>query len=632
MLTDIFKTLNLKSVVLIPMLGITFLHGEVFAQDLSSNPNLDVLLKTSSNAKSASQVNIGSVAKNSSHRKLGRFISAAMTPKLTIALKTESDSQSEESRFKATAYTRLRGLDEIQVYVRVRSVSENAIAQLENAGLDIEIVNEKLGKIQAWTSSATLQKLLTLDLVTKVSAPSYAISYKGSVTTEGDQILRGNELRELGITGKGVKVGILSDGSNNWQDAVATGDLPAQITRYGTCSIAATSADPENCISGLSGTCNEGTAMAEIIHDIAPEAELAIASVSSSLEFIQRAEQLANEFKADIIVDDLGFLGEPYYLDGDIAQALDNLPESVLLVSSAGNNAVRHYEDRLDFRQISGATIPGYHDFHPQKNDDPFHGFIVPGGTGTRIIMQWHEPTRAYDNSANDHSIQIYSPDDFLGETTFDNRGSFAFETACVYNPSSNDEVRFLVIPQPSSYRSINGDFTLFFLGSGAMEYPTARGSIIGHAALERVLTVGSINADDPGNDDITFYSSQGPSKVYAPGSAQFELRQKPDVTAIDGVSVSGAGRFSTKFFGTSAAAPHAAGVAALLKSVPFSEIGNVKQAILANAVDLGATGDDFVFGSGRIDALLARKALRVNNPLPAMFLLMLDDEEPDSQ
>lgn len=589
------------------------------ASDLSINPDLQLLSKAAPERKRLSTQNKSS---KNLHPKLGRFISESVSGDFALSNQLNQKLKSPIS-FKATAFNRLRGKNELQVYVEVSALDDYEVTLLREAGLQIEVINKGLKKLQGWVTPKSLQNLLVLDEVVFVSTPSYAISHRGGSVTEGDSILNANDLRALGVTGKGVKVGILSDGANNWRDAAATGDLPENITRYGTCSREATAADPRNCVSGLSGTCNEGTAMAEIIHDIAPDAEIAVASVATSLEFIQGAEELAYLFDADIIVDDLGFLGEPFYEDGNIALVLDSLPKDVLLISSAGNLAAVHHEDNLDFRRVSGANIPGYHDFDPNNQDDPFHGFVVPARTGTRVIMQWNERGRPYQDSANDHSIQLYSRSQFLDESDFDNRGDFAFETICAYNPSNEDEVRFLLLPLPENHNFYDGNFTLFFLGSGAIEYPIARGSIVGHPALERVLTVGTINADEPGNDQIAFYSSQGPSEIVDPNSGNRSFRSKPDITGIDGVRVSGAGGFSSRFFGTSAAAPHVAGIAALLKSVPFAKVRNVRKAILDGAVDLGANGRDSVYGSGRIDALLAREALKVGNPLPAIFLAL---------
>ena len=77
------------------------------------------------------------------------------------------------------------------------------------------------------------------------------------------------------------------------------------------------------------------------------------------------------------------------------------------------------------------------------------------------------------------------------------------------------------------------------------LEFDVAEGSIFGHAAVNGAMAVASINAGEPGNDNIAFYSSQGPVELISPA----ETRQKPDITAIDGVNVTGAGGFSDPFF-----------------------------------------------------------------------------------
>src|SRR5262249_50522193 len=84
----------------------------------------------------------------------------------------------------------------------------------------------------------------------------------------------------------------------------------------------------------------------------------------------------------------------------------------------------------------------------------------------------------------------------------------------------------------------------------------------------------------------------------------------KPELTGIDGVSVTGAAGFSNPFFGTSAAAPHIAALAALVRQAnPGLSPAAVKQALQSTAVDLGAPGFDTIFGSGRADGLAAVSA-----------------------
>src|SRR5207245_5353295 len=108
----------------------------------------------------------------------------------------------------------------------------------------------------------------------------------------------------------------------------------------------------------------------------------------------------------------------------------------------------------------------------------------------------------------------------------------------------------------------------------------------------------------------IECFSSVGPT---------LDKRQKPDVSGIDGVSITGAGSFENPFFGSSAATPHAAGVAALLlQTAPCLLSGaqgarddvtartTLRDLILNSAVPLGGPAPNDVFGYGRLDALAA--------------------------
>src|SRR4029077_8350848 len=111
------------------------------------------------------------------------------------------------------------------------------------------------------------------------------------------------------------------------------------------------------------------------------------------------------------------------------------------------------------------------------------------------------------------------------------------------------------------------------------------------------------------------FFSSRGPT---------LDGRVKPDIAAIDGVSITGAGSFSKDFFGTSAAAPHLGGIAALLLQsapcllnrtnstiAPTSARSTIRDLILGRAVPLSGSVPDNVFGFGRADAFAAVKATR---------------------
>ena len=87
-------------------------------------------------------------------------------------------------------------------------------------------------------------------------------------------------------------------------------------------------------------------------------------------------------------------------------------------------------------------------------------------------------------------------------------------------------------------------------------------------------------------------------------------VRQKPDITAADGTKVTGAGSFPTPFFGTSAAAPHAAAIAALLKSAnPGLTQAQIRTALVSSAIDIEIPGTDRDTGAGIVMAPAALQA-----------------------
>ena len=83
------------------------------------------------------------------------------------------------------------------------------------------------------------------------------------------------------------------------------------------------------------------------------------------------------------------------------------------------------------------------------------------------------------------------------------------------------------------------------------------------------------------------------------------QKRNKPDVCGIAGVRVTGAGGFYSTFYGTSAAAPHVAAIAALTwAQYPEKTAAEIRALLLSGAVDLGVPGFDYIYGTGRADAL----------------------------
>ncbi|MFN7950531.1 MAG: S8 family serine peptidase [bacterium] len=503
---------------------------------------------------------------------------------------------------------RFDAADRVQVYVRAAGSVDALAATLVAVGATVEHRNPRAGLVQARVPASRLAELAALADVESLAPPSYATVRAGSVSTAGDGVLRAEELRALGASGAGARVGVISDGANARAAAIASGDLPDDVTVLSEC-------DPAVSQS----TCNEGTAMLEIVHDLAPDARLAFCSGLTTLAFVDCVAELRERFGANVIVDDLGFFGEPYFEDGAVATAVrEAVAAGVVYVSAAGNEALDHYEAEFvgaTDHFVDDAGVPlAEQDFGASLGgaSDTTLDVTVPAGGTFNAFLEWNDP---FGGSANDYDLVLLNADEdrilFASQARQTGR-SDPFEALAFTNPLGRAlTVKLAVVRFAGEARRLE----LFLSGDLAShEHNVADGSVVGHPAVAGVLAAGAIAAGDPGNDDIESFSSRGPSLIYFPAQ---DSRPKPDVVAVDGVAVTGAGGFPTPFYGTSAAAPHVAGVAALVIGglhTP-SEVG---AALRASSVDLGDTGFDATYGFGRVDALAA--ATRLNVPPNAVI------------
>jgi subtilisin family serine protease len=420
----------------------------------------------------------------------------------------------------------------------------------------------------------------------------------GAVTTEGDAASRANLLRGQGVDGTGVVVGVISDGIDSLQAAQATNDLPA--------------VEVPNDLRCQRGVGDEGTALLEIVHDVAPGAKLLFSGPASSLDMIDSVECLTDA-GANVIVDDLGFFGEPYFEDGPVAAAVDAaVAAGVSYHSSAGNEAQEHVEE--NFFPVAGSNGQ-VHDF-AAGGGDPFNGVVVPAGGTLTCILQWNDPFGA---AADDYDLVLFDADLNLVAESIDPQvgAQDPIEAVQVVNQTDTDQLANVLVER---FAGATRRLELFCLGAAAMEHGTAAGSIFGHAALSSVVAVGAVDVGDPGLDDVEAFSSHGPARIDFP---RLEIRAKPDLVAFDGVSISNAGGFPAcppfcAFFGTSAAAPHSAGVAALLLDQdPTLTPAEVRAALTRGAVDIGAPGFDDASGFGRIDALASAETSTTSTTRP---------------
>jgi len=486
---------------------------------------------------------------------------------------------------------RLREDGAILVSLRVSGTGRSELARLRAVGFEPTFESARFLLVEGWLSIFRLESVARLGFVNSVHPAVPPRTSAGSVLTEGDAILFADQARlNLGVSGAGVTVGVISDSVDGMAASQASGDLPSQIQ-----------------VLKAGAGAGEGTAMLEIVHDLAPGAELGFYGPASSGDMITGINRLAAA-GASVIVDDLTFFDQPHFEEGPVAQTINSVAaQGVVYVTASGNDAQAsgsgsgHYEANFAGGGSLGGPTQDVHLFVPCPVCNAFQSItVLPGKVGV-VILQWADKFGAagddYDLYITDVNRTIIAMSDDVQDGNDD-----PIEMVFLDNKASSfpATIRVVVDRFAGSPRRIK----VFYFEITDIEFGSAVGSIAGHANASGAITVGTINADDPGNDDIAPYSSQGPCDLFFPAVV---ARQKPDVTGIDGVSVTGAAGFSNPFFGTSAAAPHVAAVAALmLEADPSLPAARVKEILGETAVDLGASGGDTVFGSGRVDAEFA--------------------------
>lgn len=468
------------------------------------------------------------------------------------------------------------------VHVAVR-LDAGALPLLAATGFRAERTATDGRLVEGWIAPAHLPTLAAVPGVHSVRPVDVGIARTGSVTSGGDVASGAALVRQLsGLDGSGVRVGVISDGIDGLAAAQASGDLPAVVVPP----------DPRCTL----GNGNEGTALLEIVHDLAPGAELIFSSgIASTLTFVQAVECLVAA-GATIIVDDLGFFAEPYFEDGVVAAAVRSaVAAGVSFHSSAGNGALLHYE--APFRASPGTR---FHDFRGGPVDNVDTVLVAPGGT-LLCVLQWDDPFGA---SGNDYDLLVLDGDQktVTSSENVQNGNDDPIEVVMASNPTGVAQTAGLAIERQ---RGAARRLDMFCMRNvTAVEHVVSSGSIFGHPGLPEVVTVGAVDVSAPST--VEAFSARGPAHIAFPTAVD---RPKPDLVAFDGVLTAAPG--FAPFFGTSAAAPHTAAVAALmLQKNPFRTPAEIHQALTATADDIGAVGVDAAAGAGRLDALGAVAAI----------------------
>jgi Subtilase family/PKD domain len=494
-----------------------------------------------------------------------------------------------------------------EVYIYTSALTPAKLDTLRQHGVRVLRSNAQFDLVYATVRPEAMETMAVLPFVRYIGLPAYSVRRTGSVTSEGDRVMRADLARTtLGVTGKGVKVGIISDSLCDPATSINSGDLPATVT----------------IVNGQDGctvpdTRDEGRALAEIIADLAPGASLLFRTgFPTSLDFIAAVQELTAA-GAQVIVDDIGFFNEPIFEEGPVAQAVRQaIQQGVVFVSAAGNDAQRHYQGLFtEFNPNDGDPRLNLHDF---GGGDTRLDVRIAANAEVVIFLQWANP---FDGSANTADYELLLVDAAGNTLAISNDNQLTTKGPplehIVFTNTTGQATTVSVVVNRVAGPAL--PFSLNFNTFGrvtVLKHNVASSSIFGHPCVRDVLAVGAVDVNSTGFGTLEDFSAQGPCELFFP---THEFRAKPDVAAADGVSTSLPD--FTPFFGTSAAAPHVAAVAALLIEAAGGP-GAVSNTRIANvlrlaAVDRGTPGVDSSFGFGVVDALAAVQALRATTNTP---------------
>jgi len=470
--------------------------------------------------------------------------------------------------------------------------------------------------------------------------------YTGSVTSQGDRAHRADDVRSTyGYSGQGIRIGVLSDSYDALNGAsidVMNGDLPGFGNPLGNTT-------PVTVLADVADGEDEGRAMLQIVHDLAPKAQLFFATADvSDANFATNIEALRNApNNCDIIIDDVFYEDEPVFQDGIIAQAINTVTANgALYFSSAGNegsvekNTAGYYEG--DFNDSGSAVFASpdisktgtIHNFGTIAA--PMNGDIIIS-SGFTYTLNWADPIGASDN---DYDLFLVGADSSIkaSSTNIQNGTQDPFEEIDPLDLEVGDR---LVV-----FKSASAQARAFAINTlrGTLTVVTT-GQTHGHSSAVNAFSVAATPAATPfssstisgpyplafsSNNQVESFSSDGPRHMFfnadstaiTPGNFLFKtnggnVRNKPDITAADGVVTTlRAGSGLNPFYGTSAAAPHAAAIAALLKSAnPTLTAAQIRTIITSTALDIESPGYDNVSGFGIVQAF---QAMQLLNPAPS--------------
>jgi hypothetical protein len=493
----------------------------------------------------------------------------------------------------------------------------------------------RFGLIQAWLPLDALEQAAALDWVVAITPPSYPeINDHPSNPTnsEGVALHNADLAQAQGVTGAGVTVGAISDGVQNL--AAAAAELP-----------------PVNVIAAGSG--DEGTAMLEIIHDMAPGAGLAFHTTGGGVAGHVTAVTNLVLAGVDVITEDLAFDREPAFQQGAVAAAREGAAALGIPVhSSSGNRGGDHAARVLAAGTGGGPDGVAFMAPPPGCTNAPDNVVaIAPGGDttfdvtlglngsgSTRITLQWSEPRAIAPTPGQGGftDLNLYVMDAGLTQCLAESIGVQAdgvgdtLETISIDLPGT--AAKIVVDVEGTSSAVTAPVLDLRWRGMAGETDATTRASSNdpdkNYTGL--AYAIGAVSAN---SGNLTGFSSAGPVNLLlttvCPGGApgpcagvagpMGQTFQGLDFLGASGVQVSGAGGFGSgtcpavnpgdcTFSGTSASAPHTAACDALVRELLGASVApaTTRARLAATAMDPDGPGENSTTGAGTVDCFEA--------------------------
>ncbi len=439
---------------------------------------------------------------------------------------------------------------------------------LIDIGIPLELIvqtaqSDDPGKIFDQITELTHVISLRLPMPGKPNQASGTPSPIKPVISEGVKVIGVEEWQHAGYTGQDVKIGVLDQGFDGYRDLLGR-DLPfnTQVKSF----VPGIEAD-------ATGT-NHGAAVAEIIHDVAPDAQLYLAYYDGGDVSMGNAVEWLLAQGVQIISHSAGGLAAPMDGTGRDDELVQRAAQAgVLWINSAGNNALQHYRGAY-----TDSDDDQVHEFAPDKT---LLGFRAVPNQTTQIVLTWNDW-----QPGGEQDLDLFLLDR-AGNTLASSRNgrdgkrppveqiAYQFDDADTY---------FLAIHGVNVTRPLS--LSLFVHETPLLELADPVGSLATPGDAVEALTVGAVNWH---NLQLEPFSSRGPTA---------DGRVKPDLVGPDGVS--NVTYPATGFFGTSAAAPHIAGAAALVWSAyPAAPAADIRTYLLGSAIDLLEPGADNETGLG---------------------------------